>query len=111
MSVELLTVNHWEFQSLKVGFTDSSESTLVKMSHCWKSHDAAERYKVHNYGGVTEQSTVSRIKKKNNKQKTHRNFKKKGQETVPQLTYKIKIDLVCTPEFANVPLNSGGGHW
>ena len=89
MSVELLTENHWEFLSLKVGFTDSSESTLVKMSHCWKSHDTAEmhiftsqeykvdRYKVHNYGGVTEQSTVSRIKKKNNKQKTHRNCKKK----------------------------------
>ena len=28
---------HHLFLSLKVGFTGSSESTLVKMPHCWKS--------------------------------------------------------------------------
>ena len=27
-----------EFLSLKGGCTGSSESTLVKMPHCWKSH-------------------------------------------------------------------------
>ena len=37
MSVKLLTEHHLEFLSL----TGSSESTLVKMSHCWKSHAAA----------------------------------------------------------------------
>ena len=38
-----MTVNkhHLEFLSLKVGCTGSSESTYVKISHCWKSHVAA----------------------------------------------------------------------
>ena len=38
MSVKLLTEHHLEFLSLKIGCTCSSGSTLVKMSHCWKSH-------------------------------------------------------------------------
>ena len=38
MSVKLLTEHHLEFLSLKGGCTGSSESTLVKMAHCWKSH-------------------------------------------------------------------------
>ena len=33
--------HHLEFLSLKGGCTGSSESTLVKMPHCWKSHAAA----------------------------------------------------------------------
>ena len=37
MSVKLLTEHRLEFVSLKVGCTGSSESTLVKMRHCWKS--------------------------------------------------------------------------
>ena len=37
MSVKLLSEHHLEFLSLKGGYTGSSESTLVKMSHCWKS--------------------------------------------------------------------------
>ena len=37
MSVKLLTEHHLEFLSLKGGYTGSSESTLVKMPHCWKS--------------------------------------------------------------------------
>ena len=41
MSVKLLTDHNLEFLSLKGGFTGSSESTLVKMPHCWKSHVAA----------------------------------------------------------------------
>ena len=41
MSVKLLTVHHLEFLSLKGGCTGSSESTLVKMPHCWKSHVGA----------------------------------------------------------------------
>ena len=35
MSVKLLTEHHLEFLSLKGGCTGSSESTLVKMPHCW----------------------------------------------------------------------------
>ena len=42
MSVEPLTEHHSEFLSLKGGCTASSESTLVKMPHCWKSHVAAQ---------------------------------------------------------------------
>ena len=41
MTVKLLTEHHLEFLSLKGGYTGSSESTLVKMPHCWKSHVAA----------------------------------------------------------------------
>ena len=37
MTVELLTEHHLEFLSSKGGCTGSSESTLVKMPHCWKS--------------------------------------------------------------------------
>ena len=44
MSVNLLTEHNLEFLSLKGGFTSSSESTLVKMPHCWKSHVAAHIY-------------------------------------------------------------------
>ena len=38
MSVKLLTERHLELPSLKGGCTGSSESTLVKIPHCWKSH-------------------------------------------------------------------------
>ena len=41
MNMKLLTEHHLEFLSLKGGCTCSSESTHVKMPHCWKSHDAA----------------------------------------------------------------------
>ena len=34
----LLTEHHLEFLSLKGGCKGSSESTFVKMPHCWKSH-------------------------------------------------------------------------
>ena len=37
MIVKLLTEHHLEFQ----GCTGLSESTLVKMPHCWKSHATA----------------------------------------------------------------------
>ena len=42
MIVKLLTEHHFEFLSLKGGCRGSSESTLVKMSNCWNSHDAAQ---------------------------------------------------------------------
>ena len=41
MSVEQLTEHHLEFLSLKRGCTGSSESTHVKVPHCWKSHVTA----------------------------------------------------------------------
>ena len=44
MSVKLLTEHNFEFLSLKGGCTGSSESTLVKIPHCWKSHVMADNY-------------------------------------------------------------------
>ena len=41
MIVKLLTEHHLEFRCLTGGCTGSSESTLVEMSNCWKSHAAA----------------------------------------------------------------------
>ena len=41
MIIKLLTEHHLEFVSLKGGCISLSESTDVKMPHCWKSHAAA----------------------------------------------------------------------
>ena len=41
MIVKLLTEHHLEFLSLTGGCGGSSESTLVKMSNCWKSQSTA----------------------------------------------------------------------
>ena len=41
MIVKLITEHHLEFLSLKVGCWGSSESTLGKMPHCWKSQALA----------------------------------------------------------------------
>ena len=42
MTDKLLTEHHLEFLRLKGVCTGSSESTHVKMPHCWKSHVAAQ---------------------------------------------------------------------
>ena len=42
MIVKRLTERHLEFLSLNGGCTGLSESTLVKMSNCWKSHAPAQ---------------------------------------------------------------------
>ena len=44
MIVKLLTEQHLEFLSLKGGCGGLSESTLIKMSNCWKSHAAGQLY-------------------------------------------------------------------
>ena len=44
MIAKLLTEHHLEFLSLKGGCTGLSQSTLVKMPHCWKSHAMAQYY-------------------------------------------------------------------
>ena len=44
MTVKLLTEQHLEFLLLQRGCTGSSESILVKMPHCWKSHVPAQMY-------------------------------------------------------------------
>ena len=42
ISVKLLIELNLVFLSLTGGCTGSSESTLVKMAHCWKSHVAVQ---------------------------------------------------------------------
>ena len=46
MIVKLLTEHHLKFLGLKdlKGCQGSSESTLVKMANCWKSHVGAQLY-------------------------------------------------------------------
>ena len=46
MIVKLLTEHHLEYLSLKGGSKGSSESTLVKMSHCWYLHATAHLCKI-----------------------------------------------------------------
>ena len=45
MIVKLLIEHHLEFLSLKGGRRGSSESTHVKMPHCWKSHALAQFFR------------------------------------------------------------------
>ena len=52
MSVKLLTEHHLEFLSFKGGCTGSSESTLVKMPHCWIINHMINNFVVKN--GVSE---------------------------------------------------------
>ena len=42
MTVMLLTEHHLKYLSLNVGCTGLSESKLVKMPQCWKSHVVAQ---------------------------------------------------------------------
>ena len=42
MTVKLLAEQYFEFLSLKRSCKCSSESTLVKMPHCWELHVAAQ---------------------------------------------------------------------
>ena len=42
MTFKLLTEQHFEFLCLTGGCVDSSESTIVKMPHCWKSNVTAQ---------------------------------------------------------------------
>ena len=46
MRVNLLNEHHLECLSFKGEFPDSSESTLHKMPHCWKSHVTVHMYSV-----------------------------------------------------------------
>ena len=44
MIVKLVTEHHLECLSLKRGCRGLSESTRVKLPHCWKSHALAHLY-------------------------------------------------------------------
>ena len=53
MIVKLLPEHYLEFLSLKEGCTCSSESTHVKMPHCWKSHVMAQLFSMFSKTRVT----------------------------------------------------------
>ena len=59
MIVKLLTENYLEFLSLKEGCTGSSESTLVKIPHCWKSHAKAKNDSVKKFAVIKSVITKS----------------------------------------------------
>ena len=59
MIVKLLTEHNFEFLSLKGGCTGSSESTLVKMPHCWKSHVAAHIWLSFGHLHIEEGATMT----------------------------------------------------
>ena len=59
MFVELLTEHHLELLSLKGGCKGLSESTLVKMSNCWKSHVAAQIHSVNKKKRDNQEELVS----------------------------------------------------
>ena len=44
MTLRPPTEHHLEFLGLKGYYTGSSESTLVKILHCWKSHVAPQKH-------------------------------------------------------------------
>ena len=52
MIVKLLTEHHLEFLSVKGGCRGSSESTLVKMLHCWKSQVTAHLLSTPDYMAI-----------------------------------------------------------
>ena len=60
MSFKILTEHHLKFLSLKGGSIGSTESTLVKMPHCWKSHVMAHYY-ISMTRIVTNSHTLCRI--------------------------------------------------
>ena len=65
MNIKLLTEHHLEFLSLKWCCTGFSESTIVKMPHCWKSRVTAHllkmkrnMWKIHFEDVLTGQSVI-----------------------------------------------------
>ena len=61
MIVKLLIEHHLEILSLKGGCTGSSESTLVKMPHCWKSHAADHMYMTQSVASPTADPGVTSL--------------------------------------------------
>ena len=72
MIVKLLTEHHLEFLSLTGGCRGLSESTLVKMSNCWKSHAAAQNLCILNEGNLVSTHNIVELQHdKTNKLSIH----------------------------------------
>ena len=63
MNSKLLTKQHFEFLTLKGGYTGSSKSTYAKIPHCWKSHVVAQCFR-----GDTHKMLVRIANRKDNNQ-------------------------------------------
>ena len=61
MTVKLLTEHHLEFLSSSGSYTGSSESTLVKMPNCCKSHVAAHIFGSLIHVNVAHQIGISTV--------------------------------------------------
>ena len=68
-----------------------SESTLVKMPHCWKSHVAAQMVSL-----VSDKNGLEVVDKSTNTEKVPFTFLKK--QTVLHLHSKIWVDAMCKLE-------------
>ena len=62
MRVKLLTEHHLESLSLKGGCTGSPVSTLVKITHCWKSHATAHIYFIDTFAKTLETGILLNVK-------------------------------------------------
>ena len=90
MIVKLLTEHHLEFLSLKGGCRGSSESTHVKMPHCWKSHALAQVRMTTKY----DNQRRTTIKKRHRTQTTTRQQEHKVKQAVLFLCVMIeKLEL------------------
>ena len=62
MTVKLLTEHNLELLSLRGGCTDSSESTFVKMPHCWKPYVTDQNFVIVNgcgsVAGIDQSTSV-----------------------------------------------------
>ena len=64
MIVKLLTEHYLERLSLKEGCRGSSESTHVKMPHCWKSYALAQLFQILSLNNVGIHGGVCRVTRK-----------------------------------------------
>ena len=63
MTIKLLTEHHLEFLRFIGGCRSSSESTLVKMPHCWKSHALAHIFSTIIFGNKIAHKTDKHVRK------------------------------------------------
>ena len=90
MRVKLLTEHHLDFLSLKGDSTGSSESILVKMPHCCKSHVMAHLFFLQGQGKVREFCKMVReIRKPLKVREKAENFKKVFIQTPKTLNKQI----------------------